>query len=265
MTATTSPYSVLAGGYDVIMDHVDYVGWVKYIDSLLQLHGGSPKSVIEYACGTGSFAVLFNQLYEVPYLATDGSEEMIRVAREKIHGSPEDRSNILLSLDTLDFLTVDFLNESNQEPFDLALLLYDGLNYVTSLRDVARLFQVVSETLVPGGRFIFDQATPENSIQNASLFEDSGSCDAFDFVRKSRYDSSTGLHETVFQLETRSGSYTETHVQRPYRFSEIRDILIASPLEPIAAYEDFSLKQVDDTAERIDTAERLHWVVRRPL
>jgi len=248
MGRDTVPYSVLARGYDAVMAHVDYEGWVAYIDELLHLSGGSPRKVIELGCGTGTFASIFQSLHDVSYLATDRSEEMLRVAtaKQSEYGT------------SVRFKQADFTALRVPERFDLALLLYDGLNYLTELDRIAELFRAVEGILEPGGRFIFDQATPANSINNQTFFEDTGTCEAFDYVRRSAYDPDTGLHETVFELDTPGAQYTERHIQRPYRFSEIRDILSDGPFEIVAAYADFLLKQVDSGAERI------HWVVRKP-
>jgi SAM-dependent methyltransferase len=243
------PYSILAEGYDVVMSHVDYDGWVAYIEELLYMHGGPPRSVIELGCGTGTFAHLFASIHDVPYLATDGSDDMIRAARRK---HAEDDSPVA-------FRTADFFDLSGLGSADLVLLLYDGLNYITQKARLPDLFRQAYDLLDPGGRFIFDQATPANSIRNRAFFEEEGTCPAFDYVRRSEFDTRTGLHTTTFEISSPKGVCREEHVQRPYGFSEIRDILSAGPLEIIASYPDFLLKQVDSSAERI------HWVTRRPV
>jgi SAM-dependent methyltransferase len=241
------PYSRLAAGYDTVMSHVDYDGWVAYIDELLHLHGGPPRSVTELGCGTGTFACLFASIHDVPYVATDGSEFMLEAAVAKQGDCGAD----------LVFSKADFSDLSQLEPADVVLLLYDGLNYIIELERLPGLFRQVYDLLLPGGRFIFDQATPTNSIRNSADFEDEGTCEAFEYVRRSVFDGRTGLHTTTFEIETPNGSFKEEHVQRPYGFTEIRDILQASPLEIVASYPDFLLKQVDSSAERI------HWVTRR--
>lgn len=246
MIREVAPYTVLAAGFDSVMEHVDYPGWVDYVTMLLERHGVSPASVIELGCGTGSFALLFGEMTPVRYLATDGSAEMIELAMQK--GAKMGSS--------VEFLHLDFSRLTVDERFDAAFLLYDGLNYLVDSDAVQQFISAVSRILRPGGLFVFDHTTPANSLNNQSFFEDSGSCDAFSFVRRSTYDAEIRLHETLFELASPSGTFQERHVQRVYQFSEIRDILRQSPFDLEAAYADFSLKQADDSAERI------HWVAR---
>ncbi len=228
------------------MDHVDYRGWAKYIQSLFELHGGLPKSLIELGCGTGAFSFAFSKYYQARYLATDGSMDMLAVAEKKVQEGP-----CFVEFEHMRFENVDL-----DEAFDAALLLYDGLNYLTDFEQIEHFLLSMRTILRPGGIFIFDQATRANSSNNQSFFEDSGTCEAFSYVRRNSYDPENHLHETIFELDTGAARYLERHVQRACLFTEIQDILNASPLKIEAAYSDFSFMLADESAERI------HWVVR---
>ena len=246
MHTEVRPYSVLASGYDEVMDHVDYRSWAKYIQSLFELHGGLPGSLVELGCGTGAFSFAFSKYCKGRYLATDGSLDMLAVAREKVH-----EEHGIVEFEHLQFEDLDL-----SEDFDAAILLYDGLNYLTEIEQIEQLLVSIQRILRPGGLFIFDQATRANSLNNQSFFEDSGTCGAFSYIRRNSYDPEVHLHETIFELDTGKTQYLERHVQRAYLFTEIQDILNASPLEIEAAYGDFSFMLADEKAERI------HWVVR---
>jgi len=246
MILEVAPYTVLASGFDTVMEHVDYPGWVEYIQMLLERHDVSPDSIIELGCGTGSFALLFMEIIPVRYLATDGSREMIEIAAKK---------GVKMDSD-VKFSHLEFSRLNVSERFEAAFLFFDGLNYLIDSDAVQHFISAVSEILVPGGLFLFDHTTPANSLNNQTFFEDSGSCDTFSYVRRSTYDAELRLHETLFELVTPTGTFQERHIQRTYQFSEIRDILNKSPFDLEAAYSDFSLKQADDSTERI------HWVAR---
>lgn len=249
MFAEVKPYSVLASGYDDVMDHVDYRGWAKYIQSLFELHGGLPESLIELGCGTGAFSFAFSKHYQGRYLATDGSIEMLAVAEEKGQEKPGN----------VEFEYLRFENLDHAEAFDAAILLYDGLNYLTDVEQIESLLSSIQTILRPGGIFIFDQATRVNSSNHQAFFEESGTCKAFSYVRRSSYDPDSHLHETTFELDTGAARFLERHVQRAYLFSEIKEVLNASSLTVEAAYSDFSFMFADDSAERI------HWVVRNGI
>ena len=45
------------------------------------------------------------------------------------------------------------------EAFDLALCLYDSLNYILAISEIERVFSRVARALAPGGLFVFDVNT----------------------------------------------------------------------------------------------------------
>jgi SAM-dependent methyltransferase len=251
--SSVDPYVALAAGYDVVMAHVDYEEWAEYVLDLLDEHSVEPTSILELGCGTGSLALeLVERLgTDLRYLATDRSAAMIRVARAKAKQLGRDAQG-------LRFDVADFTDFASDEPFDAALLLYDGLNYLLDEADVAALFAQVHGALTPGGVFIVDQSTPANSLNNADYFGDEGTVDRFAYIRRSHYDPATRLHTTEFDLIIDGETYVERHVQRAYAMIEVAALVDASPLEKIAAYDGFTLDSA--TAE----SERIHWVLRRP-
>lgn len=244
----TAPYTVLAGGYDTVMEHVDYPGWVNYVEDLFQWHGGLPASIVELGCGTGMFAILYRSRHPIRYLATDGSSHMIRSAKNL---ASEFESQIELKRSKFDDLQIE-------ESFEACVLLFDGLNYLLRDRDVDSLLTGVRTVLEPGGRFLFDQSTPVNSINQSEDFQDKGECDAYSYVRISSYDRETRLHTTVFELDTVDGRFVETHVQRAYEIEEIRVILERNDFEMLASYDGFSRQPATRESERI------HWLVKKP-
>ncbi|MEO0559092.1 MAG: class I SAM-dependent methyltransferase [Bacteroidota bacterium] len=238
-------YSRLAAGYDTVMEHVDYPAWAAHIHAMLRRHAPRVRSVIELGCGTGAFARAFLDLGRFHYRGTDGAAAMVAVARERSEGL------------SLSFEVGDFREPIPSPPADAILLLYDGLNYLLELADIATLFGHVHDALVPGGVFIVDQSTPANSLNHADGFDDAGETDAFSYVRSSAYDPKSRLHTTMFRMSDANGETVETHVQRAYEMQEIERLLEASPLEIVAAYDEFELTPADASTERI------HWVARR--
>ena len=249
--AHVAPYTVLADCYDAVMEHVDYPGWVDYIEEVLAYHGHEPGHVLELACGTGTFAALFSENSgTASYVAVDGSEDMIRIARSR-HGDTG------IDFGVAPFSSLDSI-AGPEDGFDTILLLYDGLNYLMEGQEVADLLEDVAVRLRPGGMFIFDQSTPANSINNEDFFEDTGEGPGYRYVRRSAYDRETRVHTTSFEIATDRGLFEEVHYQRCYSGPEIQRLLSASPLEIDAGYGGFSLEAADTGSERI------HWVVHRP-
>ncbi len=244
----TPPYSVLAAGYDVVMEHVDYAFWAAYVHGLIRSFLPGAQTVLELGCGTGSLALEIAPMGPYRYVGTDAVPEMIRVARAKAEMTGAD----------LLFEVADFTNYRVEAPVDVALLVYDGLNYLLETDAIRALFRCTFEALRPGGVFLFDQSTPANSENNEALFEDEGSYDAFSFRRHSRYDRETRLHTTTFELTVTGRTFLETHVQKAYTPDEIRALVEEVGFEIEAAYDGFSKREAKADSERV------HWVVRRP-
>jgi SAM-dependent methyltransferase len=242
------PYTVLAGGYDAVMAHVDYEAWAAYVHRLLRRHHPAARAVLELGCGTGSLALLLQPLGPYDYRATDTSEPMLRVARRKARAAAV----------PVRFARADFRALPARPPADAVLLLYDGLNYLLDERDLARLFEGVARVLRPGGVFVVDQSTPANSLNHPAGFDDAGDAGAFTYLRTSRYDPATRRHTTRFRIDTAETTYEETHVQRAYERAEVEPLARAAGFAVEAAYDGFS----DDPAGA--ATERIHWVLRKP-
>ena len=247
---TAPPYSLLAAGYDAVMEHVDYAMWAEHVQRLVDLHRPGAASVIELGCGTGALAEQLQPLGPDPagyaYRAFDGSAAMITAAREATVASP------------VAFDVLDFREAVPGPPADVVVLVYDGLNYLLETADVAVLLGRIADALAPGGIAVVDQSTPANSLNHGDEFDDAGDTAAFAYTRTSRFDAATALHTTVFRLtEPGRPTQTETHVQRAYALDEVRALIAASPLREVAAYAEFSLRRAGPSTERV------HWVLAR--
>ncbi|GIV61588.1 class I SAM-dependent methyltransferase [Rhodocaloribacter litoris] len=242
------PYTVLAAGYDVVMEHVDYALWAAYVHELLERHHGDVETILELGCGTGSLAFELAPLGPYRYAGTDAVPQMIRVARAKAE----------LLGPSIQFEVADFTNYRVQTPVDAVVLLYDGLNYLLEEARLHDLFRCTFRALKPGGLFVFDQSTPANSLNNEAFFEDEGGADAFAFRRTSHYDPGRRLHTTTFEITVAGQSFFEAHVQRAYTMEEVRGPVEAAGFEVVAAYDGFTHEPAHADSERI------HWVARRP-
>lgn len=236
------PYTALASIYDDVMDYVDHEAWADYIDHLLDEHELEPKSALELGCGTGLFAQALLRRRSMHYTATDGSTDMLTIARERLSDRVVTRQLV-------------FPGPAGKTTVDLCLLLYDGLNYLLTQKRLQELFDQVKSMLAPGGVFVFDQSTPANSINNAEFFEDEDELGNGSYVRRSSYDEETGLHTTRFEIATDDGDFEEEHVERAWPYGVVRTLLTESGWRILGAYDGFSFDEAHDEAERI------HWIV----
>jgi SAM-dependent methyltransferase len=202
------------------------------------------SDVLELGCGTGTFAHELREIWPYGYMATDGSGDMIRAAEAKAVDS------------SIQFMVADMRAFSLGRLFDVALLLYDGINYLLDDDDVVNALAGVRRHLHRDGIFIFDQSTPSNSLNNRDFFEDSGGSGDVEFVRTSRYDEQTGLHHTTFEIAIGGSSYSEHHIQRAYSLAEMSEVVAGTAWHVEATYDGFTHDPATEASERVQ------WILR---
>jgi SAM-dependent methyltransferase len=131
-------YSAYARFYDATQG--DRAEHAAYIRSLLKKHHPRAKTVLEFACGTGSVLKQLQPYYDVA--GVDLSRDMLAIAKEKLPG---------IRLVQGDMRTVDL-----GEQFDVVLCVYDSINHLTQFRDWEALFRRAREHLNDSGIFLFD-------------------------------------------------------------------------------------------------------------
>lgn len=110
--------------------------------------GAKPRTLLDLACGEGTFAVLMAQ-QSLKVTGVDVSPEMLRFAREKAEEAGVE----------LRFIEQDMRALSLPEKFDLVTCWYDSLNYLLEWEELAQTFADVARVLKPGGLFVFDMNT----------------------------------------------------------------------------------------------------------
>jgi len=103
--------------------------------------------VLDVCCGTGDLS-RFLAAHGYQVTGIDGSEEMLRFAREQSPGA--------------EFCLADARRFSLGSRFDAALSTYDSLNHILDLEELESAFSSVGRALVPRGLFVFDMNTEES-------------------------------------------------------------------------------------------------------
>ncbi len=230
------------------MDHVDYADWAKHIKDLADEFHSSGNRILELGCGTGELSSKLAENKDWRVKATDISSPMIEKAKSKFG-----------NLENCEFSVSDFRAGSEFGVFDVIILIHDGLNYCLEKDEIRDLFEAARASMDEHSIFIFDQSTPQNSLNNMDFFEDEGEENGVYYERTSRYDANTKHHENHFIIYESAESYEELHVQKAYAKDEISSLVKECDLEVVASYSGFSMEDADDKAERI------HWVVRRTV
>ncbi len=207
-----------------------YMG--QLLPSILEQYHLQPTTILDVACGEGTFAVMMaKQGYKVTGI--DQSPEMLIIARKKAQAE-----NIALS-----FHEMDMRHLKLQTTFDLVTCWYDSLNYILTLDDIETTFTSVSQHMNPDGRFIFDLNTIHwlrTLAQRYAVRVERETNDIFQVHRHS-YDENSRIavfHIVGFLKENDCWirRVDEHHHQRGYTLDEIRRCLKKAGLAEIACW-----------------------------
>src|SRR5690606_3830380 len=197
----------------------------------------------------GTLSLLLDELDVYDITATDISEEMLQVARDKAEFQGA----------KVTFERVDFTDIRLAGPYDVAILVFDGINYMTTPDSVVRVLEQVRRVLTPGqGIFLLDFTTPHNSQRNAEDMNDEGvTPDNWRFVRVSRFLEAERLHYNEFTLEKLSDKevvlsrHREVHVQRVYTLAEMRGFAQDAGFTILAEYDGFDMVPATANSDRV--------------
>ncbi len=236
-----SGYQDFSEFYDRLMSEVDYGAQAAYLLSLFQLHGCSPASVIDVACGSGSLCMELAARGVDP-IGVDASEAMLAKAMEKSGGS-------------LMFLQQDMRALDLYGTADAAVCMLDSINHLCRSTDVEQFFRRLRLFVEPGGLFIFDVNTPYKHREvlgdNAFVFEE----EDFLCVWRNRYMAKTKETEMLldFFVEREDGTYDrvyDTVREKAYSRRTLEQLLQKTGWECLAVYGNGTTVAPAETEER---------------
>ena len=158
-------YENFAEVYDELMADVDYDSWARFYAELMARLGVGPGArVCECACGTGGLTIPLDKL-GFSVTGIDLSQEMLWIAAQKARAIGSHAV----------FVRQDMRSLHLHRPVDAVLATCDGVNYLTTERDLTDFLQAAHRTLRPGGALVFDVSTPHklaNTLGNRTICED---------------------------------------------------------------------------------------------
>jgi SAM-dependent methyltransferase len=133
-----------AASYDAVYGDKDYLGECDAITRLIAQYGdGNIRRLLDLGCGTGRHAVhLTERGFEVT--GVDQSEAMLEHARRRA------------GLAKIEFIHGDIRNFCAQRRYDLVLMGFNVLGYMSSNDDVLGVLTTARQSLRPGGLLIAD-------------------------------------------------------------------------------------------------------------
>jgi ubiquinone/menaquinone biosynthesis C-methylase UbiE len=211
---------------------------IPYIGEILKQLNYQPKSVLDLACGTGTAAISFAKQGLKVY-GVDGSAHMLKVARRKAR-----KEKVRIR-----FLHSDMRSFTLPAKVDLAISLFDSLNYLTQLDDLVTVYRRVRLHLNKGGFFMFDMNTLygikyrwDNDVHLSWMGED------IFMIDLNNYDENTHtVTKTLTIFVKRKNELferiRERHIERGYTVKEIKQAVKKAGLTLLNVYECLTYKE----------------------
>lgn len=139
-------YRDFARFYDRLTENIDYREFAEpYLKALCSFKTPKGGSLLDLACGSGSFSVIME---EHGYIVTgaDLSEGMLTAAAAKSHG--------------IRWLRLDMTSLPFDSEFDSVICCLDSINHLEDLDEIQKTFSGVYRSLKKGGLFLADLNTP---------------------------------------------------------------------------------------------------------
>lgn len=266
-------YTGFASVYDMFMDNVPYDEWAEYLHDLLRENGVEKGIVCELGCGTGKMTRRLKR-FGYDMIGIDFSQEMLQIAAEHEEKLKEAvSSNKTKSKKEAENNNPDgkngsgeilYLNQDMRE-FELygtvaaVVSVCDSMNYITEKDDLLQVFKLVNNYLDPGGVFIFDMNTP---YYYSKILGEQTICENREegsFIWENYYDTETKINEFDITIYIRrnadaEGMYErmeETHFQKAYGISEVKNLLLKAGLTDIKTYQVLTKDEPGRTTERV--------------
>ena len=263
-------YKSFASVYDSFMDETDYGLLAEQIKDLIRKYGLSKPAlertgalesvdvllaaeknlVVDLGCGTGKLTEIMAG-YGYDMMGLDLSEDMLSIAIER-----RDRLGHKTMYLCQDMRTFELYGTAGT-----FLSVGDSVNYLTSDRDLDKLFRRVNTFLFPRGIFIFDFKTIHffrDVVGDRIIAEDREDCS---FIWDNSYDEKTDINEYDLSLFLRDDSegaadnafrkFEEVHRQRGYTLGHMREAAERAGLSFVAAVDRDTGGSASEKSERI--------------
>lgn len=238
-----SSYNFFAALYDALTLNVDYEVRSEYISDFFKAENINSGTIIDLACGTGSFGKQFAKRgYNI--IGVDLSPQMLTEAQIKL--SETDCSFSLFNAKMQDFVS--------NEPVDGIICCLDSINHLTDINDVQSAFNNAYHSLKNNGLFVFDVNTiykhREILFNSTFVFDEEDYYLVWDNEQVDDREVRILLDFFVYNGKSYD-RYSEEFNERAYSADEISAMLKKSGFHSIHIYDELSLNPPGDKSERI--------------
>lgn len=238
-------YGEFADYFDFLNGDAQYNKRTKYMLELFDKFGSRPQILLDLACGTGEFSVLFAKK-GLDVIAVDCSENMLSVARNKAQKAKQDILFLCQRAEELDLYgTVGG-----------AVCCFDSINHIVESKTLQKAFKRVSLFLEPDGLFIFDVNTVYKHKTvlggNTFVYDEDGVY----FVWNNEYKENKHLININLDIFQNIGNdeykrIRQNIVERAYTVEELENMLKQAGLCVLAVYDDMTHNAPNDESQRL--------------
>lgn len=238
-------YTGFARVYDTFMDNIPYKEWEEYLTSILKEYGIEDGLVLDLGCGTGNMTeLLADRGYDM--IGVDNADEMLDIAMEK---KAESGNDIL-------YLLQDMREFELYGTVRAIVSICDSMNYITEEEDLIEVFRLCNNYLDPKGILVFDFNTLHkyrDVIGDSTIAENREDCS---FIWNNYFYEDEEINEyelSIFVQEEEDlyRRFDETHYQRAYTIEQMKELIEASGLKFVTAYDAFTRNAPTKLSERI--------------
>jgi len=203
---------------------------------------------LDLACGNGRHSILFARKgFNVTGL--DLSPYLINQAKKRLNSDYKDQKN------KLKFIIKDMRNIGYKNDFDLIVNLFTSFGYFESRKDNFKVIKEVSQSLKPGGYFLFDFLNKEHLIKTLVPF-DIKKLNGSLFIQKRYIEKSAVKKDIIIISNNISGKTAKIHqflekIQL-YSISEFRKVFKKNGLTIIKLFGNYKGKRYNQSnSERL--------------
>lgn len=235
-------YNGFARFYDILMQDALYEKRADYIEALFNKYSKMPALLLDLACGTGGFSLLFSKK-GCSVIGVDKSEDMLAVAYEN-----RGDNDIM-------YLCQDMTELDLYGTVDGCISCLDSINHITDYNDLCRAFGRVSLFSEKGSLFIFDVNTPYKHEfvlgDNSFVFDG----DEVFLSWQNFYDPSDKTVDIALDFFEKRGKkyerFSDNITERAYTENELKTALDGAGFEVLAVYGDMTFEAPCENEERV--------------